>query len=208
VLRLPNRIKPLIWLLPAIVVAEIVLLFAVPRVLRHPPAQSAATLSADWIPNSPVPAPDFQLADQNGRTMSLADLRGRVVALTFLNSHCTQYCPIIADQLGRIQHDLGPNTKMVLLVVSVAPAADTSASVRQFAVAHGWTGEWHWLMGSQDQLAQIWKAYDIGVQPLPSDIAHSIVLYLLDRRGYEQGAFAFGITPATLEKDVRLLSGG
>jgi protein SCO1/2 len=208
VLRLPNRLKPLIWLLPSIAVAEIVLIFAVPRVLHHPTAQPAARISADWIPNSSVPAPDFQLPDQTGRTMSLADLRGRVVVLTFLNSHCTEYCPIIADELGRVQHDLGPHTKMVLMVVSVAAVTDTSASVGQFAIAHRWSGEWHWLMGTQDQLAQVWKAYDIGVQPLPSDIAHSVVLYLLDRRGYEQAAFALDLTPATLEKDVRLLAGG
>lgn len=186
--------------------AEIVVFFVVPKVVSRVAAQPAATVSADWIPNSPVPAPDFQLADQSGRHRSLAGFRGRVVALSFLNSHCKQYCPLLADQLGRVQRDLGRRTNLVLIIVSVAPAGDTAASVKQFAAAHHWTGEWHWFMGTQSQLAPIWKSYDIGAQPIQGDIAHSVVLYLLDRRGYEQGAFALAINPTTVEKDVNLLA--
>ena len=45
-----------------------------------------------------VPAPDFQLTDQNGQAVSLASLRGKVVLMTFLDPVCTTDCPIIAQE--------------------------------------------------------------------------------------------------------------
>jgi hypothetical protein len=44
------------------------------------------------------PAPDFSLTDQDGRTVSLASLRGKVVLMTFLDPVCTTDCPIIAQE--------------------------------------------------------------------------------------------------------------
>ncbi|HEX5289314.1 MAG TPA: hypothetical protein VFX25_10610, partial [Streptosporangiaceae bacterium] len=44
-----------------------------------------------------LPAPGFSLTDQNGRTVSLASLRGKVVLMTFLDPVCTSDCPIIAQ---------------------------------------------------------------------------------------------------------------
>jgi cytochrome oxidase Cu insertion factor (SCO1/SenC/PrrC family) len=41
-------------------------------------------------------APDFQLTDQNGSLVSLSDFRGEVVVLTFMDSKCTDTCPLTA----------------------------------------------------------------------------------------------------------------
>jgi cytochrome oxidase Cu insertion factor (SCO1/SenC/PrrC family) len=41
--------------------------------------------------------PQFALRDETGRTVAAADLRGRIVVLTFLDTDCTESCPIIAD---------------------------------------------------------------------------------------------------------------
>jgi cytochrome oxidase Cu insertion factor (SCO1/SenC/PrrC family) len=105
-----------------------------------------------------------------------------------------------------VQRTLGSTLRLSLLVVSVAPATDTPASERAFAAAHHWTGDWHWLMGSPDQLAAVWKAYSIGVQNAPDDILHSMVLYLVDRDGYERAGWAAGLDPDRLVRDVRLLN--
>jgi cytochrome oxidase Cu insertion factor (SCO1/SenC/PrrC family) len=95
---------------------------------------------------------------------------------------------------------------MTLLVVSVAPATDTPDSERAFASLHHWTGDWHWLTGSGDQLAAVWKAYSIAVQNAPDNILHSSVVYLVDRQGYERAGWAAGLQPDLLTHDVRLLN--
>lgn len=41
---------------------------------------------------------DFQLTDQNGSLVNLSDFRGKVVVLTFMDSECTDTCPITAAQ--------------------------------------------------------------------------------------------------------------
>ena len=57
---------------------------------------------ANLMQLSPVPgarAPGFTLTDQNGHTMSLASLRGKVVVLEFMDPHCTDICPIVSQEI-------------------------------------------------------------------------------------------------------------
>ena len=67
-----------------------------------------------------VPAPGFSLTDQNGRTVSLASLRGKVVLMTFLDPVCTSDCPIIAQEFKQTGQMLGAQAKNVELVAVVA----------------------------------------------------------------------------------------
>jgi protein SCO1/2 len=153
-----------------------------------------------------IKAPDFSLTDQNGQQISLAQFQGRVVALTFLDSHCKQQCPLQGEQLGIAMRRLGSSTPFTLLVVSVAPSTDTAQSVTAFATMHRWTDEWHWLNGNQSQVQAVWKSYGIQVLSGPEgNIPHSIALYLIDRQGYERVGLLF-TDPQRIEQDVTLLS--
>jgi protein SCO1 len=205
--------KPVTWLSLSLLSAVLLLALLAAK-LATP--QSAATggvtptssgLQADIvIPPKSMPAPDFMLRDQDGKSVSVLALRGRVLAITFLDSHCKQLCPLEGDQLGQAQRALGTaGTNLSLLVVSVAPATDTPDSERAFAATHHWTGDWHWLTGTPDQLAQVWKAYSIAVQDTPDNILHSTVLYLVDKDGFQRAGWASGIEPDLLVHDVRFL---
>src|SRR5690348_9289547 len=55
-------------------------------------------LAGPLLRDSP-PAPDFTLRDQDGQSVRMASLRGRVVALTFLYTKCPDACPLIAAKL-------------------------------------------------------------------------------------------------------------
>src|SRR5215472_8407944 len=59
---------------------------------------------------SPVPdraAPGFTLTDQAGKKISLAGFRGRTVVLTFMDSHCTDVCPIVSREFIDARQDPG-----------------------------------------------------------------------------------------------------
>jgi protein SCO1 len=202
--------KPHVWLaMSAAAALALVALILARTVLSPGVAAPTPTvpvgLQADIvIPPNNSPAPDFTLNDQDGKPVSVSAMKGQVLAITFLDSHCRQLCPLEGDQLGQIQKSLGPGS-MTLLVVSVAPATDTPASERAFAAAHHWSGPWHWLVGTTDQLASVWKAYSIGVQITPDDIVHSMVVYLVDRGGFERAGFAAGLVPSIVTHDIRLL---
>jgi protein SCO1 len=169
--------------------------------------EAAPTLAGEAVMSpGTTPAPAFTLQDQDGTAVSLADFKGRVVALSFLDSHCQQSCPLQGEQIGIAQRELGARTAFVNLVVSVAPATDTPDSERTFAATHRWTGEWHWLSGTPAELQAVWKSYGIAVLPGPEgNIPHSVALYLIDRRGYERVGMLF-TDPKRIEQDVRLLS--
>src|ERR1700736_2409773 len=205
--------KPLIWWSLSVIAAVVLVALTAVRVISPRLAGTGnvsptpSGLAADIvIPPKSMAAPDFTLQDQNGKPVSVSGLRGRVLAITFLDSHCKQLCPLEGDQLGQVQRALGAGANLSLLVVSVAPATDTPSSERAFAASHHWSGDWHWLVGTPDQLAAIWKAYSIAVQDAPDNVLHSSVLYLVDKAGFERAGWAAGLQPDLVTHDVRLLN--
>jgi len=204
--------RPLIWLslsalATLLLLALLVVRVASPRLAATAgPTPAPSGLRADIvIPPKSIVASDFTLLDQDGKLVSVSALRGRVLAITFLDSHCTQLCPLAGDQLGQAQKALGPTAKLTLLVVSVAPATDTAESERAFAATHHWSGDWHWLLGTPDQLAAVWKAYGIAVQGTSDNVLHSTVVYLVDKNGFQRAGWAGAIEPDLLAHDVRFL---
>jgi cytochrome oxidase Cu insertion factor (SCO1/SenC/PrrC family) len=192
-----------VWLVALAAVTGALVGVAVPRLLAKPLA--AATLGGGVIINPSVPAPSFTLRDQHGAMISPSTLRGRVVALTFLDTQCLNLCPLQASLLGRVQSDLGSGAHFAVVVVSVRPEADTPANIATFADTHGLKVGYYWLTGSREQLASVWDSYGVGVQVANGDLAHSSIIYLIDRSGAERIAFADVPEVSAVEGDVRFL---
>ncbi|MDX6547292.1 MAG: hypothetical protein QOG33_842 [Gaiellales bacterium] len=149
------------------------------------------------------PAPGFALHDQRGRAVSLASLRGQPLLLVFLDSKCKTFCPVVGRQLGAAERKLGD--RPVRLVTISVDGADTPASVRAAARHWRWSGPWTWLMGTHAQLADAWRGYGITVKPTPTDITHSMAVYLIDAHGNERAGFLPPLTLPDVIGDVRAL---
>ena len=154
------------------------------------------------------PAPNFTLRDQSGNLFTLASLRGHTVALAFLDSHCTQECPLAGRALAQAEASLPAAERPVFVAVSVNPA-DTPASVRAAAKAWGLSGvgTWHWLMADTARLSPVWGAYHIYVHPTKTDIVHTQALYLIDRNGFERSGYLWPYLPNFVALDLRTLAG-
>jgi cytochrome oxidase Cu insertion factor (SCO1/SenC/PrrC family) len=197
------RIYLTVWLVALAAVTGALVGVAVPRLLAKPAAP--ATLSGGLIINPSVPAPSFTLRDQQGAMVSPSALRGRVVALTFLDTQCLNLCPLQASLLGTVQSDLGSSAHFSVVIVSVHPEVDTPANIATFATAHGLKSGYYWLNGTKEQLTSVWNSYGVGVQVANGDLAHSSIIYLIDRNGAERIAFADVPDVAAVEGDVRFL---
>ena len=108
------------------------------------------------------PAPDFVLTDQFGESVSLADMRGRAVALSFLFTGCPDVCPVVTTQLKRLYDELGADVDSVEFVtVSVDPERDDPQAAMRYLERWGVADEWRYLTGARADLEAIWAAYYI-----------------------------------------------
>ncbi|HZU68451.1 MAG TPA: SCO family protein [Ktedonobacteraceae bacterium] len=153
------------------------------------------------------PAPGFQLTDQFGHTVSLAQFKGEPVIVTFMYTHCPTVCPLIAEKLHTAMQSLGSNAqKVAILVVSVDPKGDTQASALTFSEQHQMTDYWHYLTGTQNQLSPIWSAYAVDAQSISASTSmHTSVLYLIDKQGREQVLLDQNFTNSEMTTDLQKL---
>jgi cytochrome oxidase Cu insertion factor (SCO1/SenC/PrrC family) len=136
-------------------------------------------------------APGFTLTDQDGRTVSLAGLRGKVVLLTFLDPVCTTDCPLIAQEFRAADQALGRQAGRVELVAIVAnPRYRSVADTRAFDQAELLSGvpNWLFLTGSLAQLQAAWREYYVTAQAQGPGamILHPDVAYVISASGREQ----------------------
>src|SRR4051812_6026083 len=126
------------------------------------------------------PARGFRLRDQDGRSITLAQARGKVVVLTFLYSTCRDLCPAQAGDIIQGLGRLGSRGSKVLVDgVSVDPVGDTPARARAFMKKYGvYGGPVHFLVGSRAQLAPVWRAYGIvPINATPQEAEAAAITY-------------------------------
>jgi cytochrome oxidase Cu insertion factor (SCO1/SenC/PrrC family) len=154
--------------------------------------QNADPIIAQAIDGSPssvnTPAPPFRLVDQRGAVVSLGSLRGKAVALVFLDPVCVSDCPLIAQELLQADGLLGAASRRVALVAVVAnPIYRARAYLLAFDRQEGLErlGNWHFLTGSALELTRIWNAFGIqvGFAPGGAMVAHSDISYVIDPEG-------------------------
>ena len=148
------------------------------------------------------PAKGFTLTDQNGRAVSLASMRGKVVLLTFLDPVCTSACPLIAQEFRAADQLLGPAAHQVELVAVCAnpvyyQVADVAAFTRQEYLNQ--VPNWLFLTGSLPQLRQVWRNYGVAAEVLPagSMVGHTEIALVIDRTGHVRGEFQDDPGPGT-----------
>jgi cytochrome oxidase Cu insertion factor (SCO1/SenC/PrrC family) len=133
-------------------------------------------------------APSFRLTDQYDKTVSLRSLRGKVVALTFLDPVCTSDCPLIAQEFRDADGILGSESRRVELVaIDANPRYITPDYLVAFDQQErlGDVANWRYLTGSLSQLEQTWSAYGAQVSYAPAGamVAHSEFAVVIDGRG-------------------------
>jgi cytochrome oxidase Cu insertion factor (SCO1/SenC/PrrC family) len=170
---------------------------------------------AGYSPPLQEQAPGFRLTDQDGRTVTLASLRGKVVLLTFLDPVCTTDCALMGREFVQAGQMLAGESKHLELVgVVVNPVYYSRAVVDAFDQQEGLTAlpNWEYLTATPARLAQVWKAYGITgqVSPAGSMIAHNDVAFVIDQAGriHQEVDFDPGPgTSATISSFATLLSG-
>jgi protein SCO1/2 len=133
------------------------------------------------------PAPAFTLTAQDGRRLSLSDLHGKVVVVTFIFTSCAHACPVLTAKLATLQDELGMDfgPKVFFLSVTVDPERDTPEVLTRYAQAHGAKlSGWAFLTGSPEEIRGVARHYGIFYQQQAGgDVDHSFLTSLIDQHG-------------------------
>jgi protein SCO1/2 len=140
------------------------------------------------------PAPDFTLIDQDGRTVSLENLRGKVLLLDFVYTHCPGPCPILTGTHVSVQRALPPELgeKVRFVSISLDPARDTPEAFRRYAKARGADlATWSFLGGAPEVVGDVLARYGVAGTPRPNgEIEHIVITYVIDADGRVARRFA------------------
>ena len=203
--------------LAAVAAVGVVLIGTAPMAMAavNPNADPILSEALDGTPNNlDSPAPPFTLTDQQGRAVSLASLRGHVVALTFLDPVCTSDCPLIAQEFRSTDQQLaGQDGRVDFIAIVANPIYRSVSYTKAFDRQEGLTGlhNWYFLTGSLSQLQRAWNSYGILVQTIANGamIAHSDLSFVIDAQGRERDALIDdpGPTQSTASSFSSLLLG-
>lgn len=152
----------------------------------------------------------FQLTDDNGKPVTAADYRGKVLLLYFGYTHCPDVCPLTLAHLHVALQKLGPQGDDVrILFVSVDPARDTPAVLHAYVNAFDKRAVG--LTGSASAIEALSKRYRSAFTREPSgkggdyEVTHSSGIYVFDRDGRARVLATPADPQADLVHDLKLL---
>jgi cytochrome oxidase Cu insertion factor (SCO1/SenC/PrrC family) len=162
-----------------------------------------AQLKFRTAPGPPLPVIDqiagFTLTNQNGRTVSLADLRGQVWVADIIFTRCPGPCLKMTKQMKVLQEALPPGSQTKLVTLTTDADFDTPPVLKAYAERFGADPQrWMFLTGTKREIANLaidsLKLTAIEKKPeereSPQDLfVHSTIFVIADKRGQLRGVF-------------------
>jgi protein SCO1 len=178
------------------------------------PAAPAATSPAPADPASflyavPATAPELALTDQDGRSFSLASLRGGPTLVFFGYTHCPDVCPATMGILAQVATAYG--SRLHVVFVTVDPERDTVEWLKDYIryLPSGFTA----LTGSATEIRRAADAWSVryarveGGDSAGYSMSHTAEVFVVDGGGALRAHFPFGTDGPTMLATIRALGG-
>jgi protein SCO1/2 len=171
--------------------------------LHETPRGAAGTLLASAIGGP------FRLVDQNGKTVTDADLKGKWSLVYFGYTHCPDACPTALNDIAIALDELGPQRNAVRPVfVTVDPERDTPAVLKSYVTA--FDAPILALSGTPEEIAQAAKGYRVYYAKHPEaggdySMDHSSVIYVMDPEGRFTASFTQENSPEEIAERLKKL---
>ena len=152
----------------------------------------------------------FTLVDQEGRTVTDGDLRGKWLLVYFGYTHCPDACPTALSDMAEALDQLGHKAEKVQPVfISIDPERDTPAVMKDYLASFeipvlG-------LTGSKEQVARAAKAFRVyyakSGDASSADYAmdHSSIIYVMDPEGRFIANFTHETPPERIAQRLQQL---
>lgn len=190
--------------------ALLILLFAlcVAACDGKPPAPKAAFAGTDIT--GLEYGKNLELTDHTGQRRTLADYRGKVVAVFFGYTQCPDVCPTTLAELAQIKKQLGADgDKLQVVFITVDPERDTQEVLAGFVPS--FDPSFVALRGDPAQTEKAEKDFKVFAQKVVAKdgkgytVDHTAGTYLFDQQGRIRLFVRHGQDPQSLLQDIRLL---
>lgn len=184
-----------------IAVAFIVLVFGIifiPRIIER--FQQASFVDSTRL-SAPLPlsfielngvkkrVPDFVLTNQDERLISNEDYLGKVYVIEFFFTTCPTICPIMNDNMKRLEEAFGNRDDFGIASFTIDPKKDTPEQLKRYAENLGvFSQNWHFLTGDASTIYALANTgFNIfaGINPkVAGGFEHQGYFALVDQNGY------------------------
>jgi protein SCO1 len=155
---------------------------------------------------------NFSFINQDGQKVELKKFKGKIFVADFFFTTCHTICPIMSNELMRVDSNFKTNKDFGILSHTVDPEIDSVSVLKNYAVAHNASSNWDFVTGKKTELyQQALKSYLIAtpqeVTGSEDDFVHSQNLVLIDDEGHIRG-FYDGTNKQEVDKlinDIKLL---
>jgi protein SCO1/2 len=156
---------------------------------------------------------DFKLINQNGDTITQEDYKDKIYVADFFFTRCQTICPIMTNNIGKLQDLFIDDDAIMFLSLSVTPEIDSIAVLRDYADRKGVIdSKWNVTTGAKKHIYELArKSYfsvvdegDGGLQ----DFIHTTNFVLIDKKKRIRGIYD-GIDDTEIERligDIRILN--
>ena len=137
---------------------------------------------------------DFTLINQNGDTVTQNDYKNKIYVADFFFTRCPSICPIMTDNMVKIQDAFFKDDDVMLLSLSVTPTIDSISVLKDYAKKKGVIdSKWHVTTGNKKHIYNLarksyFAAVDDGDGGL-QDFIHTPHFILIDMKNRIRGIY-------------------
>ena len=157
-----------------------------------------------------VSVPDFNLTTQQGESLTLSDMKGKIWVADFIFTNCPTICPAMTQEMARLQSEFVADP-VYFVSFSVDPERDTSEVLSHYATAYGADDRrWHFLTGDKTHIYQLAeKGFSLAAGHNGTELLHSTRFVLIAPDGNIYDYYDSRSKPALLRlrRDVKTLLG-
>lgn len=161
-------------------------------------------------------AVDFNLNNWDGKTVTLNNMKGKVIVLTFSYSYCSVRCPIITARLSSLDDVVSATKDVVYLHISVDPDMDTPERRLNYFKLYGIDAlkdnRWMFVSGKKEELSKLWKFYGIEIEKVKDDripeeyyIQYTPKVLIIDKNGIVKFETDFYLSEEEVAKTIKEL---
>ncbi|WP_116790043.1 SCO family protein [Flavobacterium psychrotrophum] len=136
----------------------------------------------------------FSFTNQNGKTVTQNDYKGKIYVADFFFTTCKTICPIMTNNMGWLQDHIKTMPDVALLSHSVTPDIDSVPVLRAYADLKGAIdGKWNMVTGDKKDIYYLarksYLAVKTGSNTEMYDMVHTENFILVDKKGRIRGFY-------------------